>query len=147
MANFIYDSARAKFLNGDISWTRDTFRVVLLSGEYSASQSSDTALVHVKESSRIAFSGALDGKEVTAGVATANPVTVSGGPEGVPAGKTIRSLVIIRQNPGSVQDGADLIAYIDTAGGLSGGLSTQGNDVVIDWALDSSNNPKKVFKL
>lgn len=147
MANFIYDSARAKFLNGDISWTRDTFRVVLLTGEYTANQATDTSLVHIKNTSRIAFSEALTGKEVTSGVATANPVTIPGGPEGVPANRTIRSLVIIRQNPGFVESDVDLIAYLDTADGLSGGLSTQGNDVVIDWALDSNNNPKRIFKL
>ena len=58
MANFLYDNAREKFFNGDISWSRDTFKVLLLTSDYIADKSNHTNLTDIAQTSRIATSDA-----------------------------------------------------------------------------------------
>jgi hypothetical protein len=146
MANFVYDKAREKFLNGDISWTRDTFKVILLNSSYVASKDHQT-LVDVPTSSRIALSTALVNKTVTGGVASADPKVVTD----VPSGRVIKSLIIVKQNTLATDLQSELIAYIDTASGISGtnnsGLTTTGANVTINWSGSVGAVPNKIFNL
>jgi hypothetical protein len=146
MANFVYDKAREKFLNGDISWTRDTFKVILLNSSYVASKDHQT-LIDVPTGSRIALSTALVNKTVTNGVASADPKIVAD----VPSGRVIKSLIIVKQNTLATDAQSELIAYIDTASGISGtnnsGLTTTGANVTINWSGSAGAVPNKIFNL
>jgi len=146
MANFVYDKAREKFLNGDISWTRDTFKVILLNSSYVASKDHQT-LIDVPTGSRIALSTALVNKTVTNGVASADPKIVAD----VPSGRVIKSLIIVKQNTLATDAQSELIAYIDTASGISGtnnsGLTTTGANVTINWSGSVGAVPNKIFNL
>lgn len=146
MANFVYDKAREKFLNGDISWSRDTFKVVLLNSSYNASKEHQT-LADVTTDMRIAISTALTNKTIVNGTAGADPKTITN----VPANRTIKSILIIKQNTNATDLQSDLIAYIDTATGLTGqtssGLTTTGADVVINWGGGAGSTPNKIFNL
>lgn len=142
MSNFLYDNAREKFLNGDISWSRDTFKVLLLTSEYVADRSSHTNLTSVITTSRIATSSELVGKGISAGSASASNIIFTD----VSANKVIKSMVIVKQNSGDSDSESLLIAHIDTADGITGqngGLTTDGSNIEIDWA--GTNNI--IFKL
>ena len=133
MSNFLYDNAREKFLNGDISWSRDTFKVLLLTSEYVADKSSHTNLVNVVSTSRIATSSELVGKDVSSGSASASNIIFTD----VTANKVIKSMIIVKQNSGDTEADSLLIAHIDTADGITGqngGLTTDGSNIEIDWA-------------
>lgn len=133
MSNFLYDNAREKFLNGDISWSRDTFKVLLLTSEYVADKSSHTNLVNVASTSRIATSSELVGKDVSSGSASASNIIFTD----VTANKVIKSMIIVKQNSGDTEADSLLIAHIDTADGITGqngGLTTDGSNIEIDWA-------------
>jgi hypothetical protein len=140
MANFIYDKARQKFLNGEISWASDTIKVALVNSGYISNQNSHTSLNDIKNSSGVSsiigISNQLNGKTSIDGVASANSITL----EGIESGHSIKSLIIFRENQNQT---TDLIAFIDTASGIDGGLMTTGNNITISWSSDSN----KIFKL
>lgn len=153
MSNFVYDKAREKFLNGEISWGvgsgGDTFKAILLTSDYVANQATHTNLTHIPEIARIGISSALSNKNITAGVASANPASFTG----LPLNKTIRYIVIIKQNTGATEAQTDLIAYIDTATGITTGIPTTLSTATIEWVLDAQsvltppNNKRLIFKL
>ncbi|CAB4141177.1 hypothetical protein UFOVP410_16 [uncultured Caudovirales phage] len=153
MSNFVYDKAKEKFLNGELSWGTstggDVFKVMLLTKDYTPNKSTHTNLTHIPQSSRIATSGALTNKSVTSGVASANPITFTN----LSLGKVIRSILIIKQNSGATESQTDLIAYIDTATGITTGLPISISTATIEWQLDPQsvlnppNNKRLIFKL
>lgn len=153
MPNFVYDKAREKFLNGELSWGvgsgGDIFKAVLLTKDYTPNKSTHTNFTHVPTNSRIAISGALVNKGVSAGVASANPITFTN----ATLGRVIRSILIIKQSAGATDAQTDLIAYIDTAIGITTGLPISISTVTIDWELDPSsvlthpNNKRLIFRL
>jgi len=146
MANFVYDKAREKFLSGDLSWTRDTFKVILLNSSYTASKDHQT-LVDVPTGSRIATSTPLVNKSASNGVASADPKVITD----VPAGRVIKSLIIVKQNTLATDLQSELVAYIDTASGISetnnSGLTTTGANVTINWSGAAGAIPNKIFNL
>ena len=136
MANFLFDKARQKFLNGELSWANNEFKVCLLSSGYSANQIQDETLANIPELSRIAISAALTNKDSTGGVAKAATTTLSG----VSATKSIKSLVIFK-TAAQLEDSI-LVAYIDSAGGIGdNGLTATSGTVTIQW------NNGEIFKL
>jgi len=152
MSNFIYNKAREKFLNGELSWgvgtAGDTFKAVLITSDYTPSQS-HTHLSDIPSSARIGTSSDLTNKNVTSGVASANPASFTG----LTTGPSIRYIAIIKQNVGDTDATSDLIAFIDTATGITTGLPVTQSTATIEWTLDSTsqetspNNKRLIFKL
>ena len=151
MSNYIYDKAKEKFLNGDLSWgvgtAGDTFKAILLTSDYTPSKSHEF-LSSIPVASRIGISSALAGKNITNGVASANPAEFTG----LITGKSIRYIAIFKQNAGETDAQSPLIAFIDTATGITTGLPVTQSTATIEWALDSEsqlsspNNKRLVFK-
>jgi hypothetical protein len=78
MANALYDKGREGFLDGSIDWDTDDIRVILVdTADYTVNLSTHDNLDDVAGASRVATSGALTNKTVTAGVADADDVTFS----------------------------------------------------------------------
>lgn len=129
-----YDLARERFLTGQISWTADTFKALLVDSTYTYS-ASHQYLSDVPASARVATSGALTGKTATAGAADANDVTVAavGGTDAIAA-------VIVFRDTG-VESTSELICYIDEGTNIP--LSPNGGDVQIVW----DNGADKIFRL
>jgi hypothetical protein len=149
MPNFLYAKAKEKFLNGQLSWGvgtgGDTFKAMLLSEDYVFDKVNHTTLANVPTSARLGTSSALTNKNVTSGVASANPVTFTN----LPLSKSIKAILIIKQNAGATDSQTDLIAYIDTATGLTTGLPITVSTATIEWGNDTSNPPQKrlIFEL
>lgn len=142
MANFLYDKAKEKLLNGQINWLSDEFKVCLVSSAYSVNQKEHETLGEIFSTARIAISSALTQKEATSGIAKAADVTISSVPNVV-----IKALVIFKVAPSL--ENSPLVAYIDTAGGIGDtGLTPTSGTVKIEWKRASVGNTKgEIFKL
>jgi len=135
MANALYDLGRQGFLDGSISWSGDTIKAVLVdTGTYTVNLSTHEFLSDIASGARVATSGALASKTVTAGVADAADVTFT-----AVSGSSAEAIVLY-QDTGTVGT-SRLIAYIDTATGLP--VTPNGGDITV--AFDSGSN--KIFKL
>jgi hypothetical protein len=154
MSNFVYNKAKEKFLGKLLDWgvgpLGDTFKAVLLTNAYTPSVN-HTSLSDVPVAARIGTSAALIGKNLTNGVASANPASFTGLPTSV--GANIRYIVIIKQNTGDTDAQSFLIAFMDTATGITTGLPVTQSIATIEWALDSEsglaspNNRRLIFSI
>lgn len=146
MTNGLYDKAREAFLNGEIDWTDDTIKVVLVDEDagtgYTPNLSTDQYLSTISGISGavVSTSSAIANKTTSTGIADGDDITFST----VTAGDPCDSIVIYKE----VLDGetpddtaSPLIAYIDTATGLP--VTPNGGNIIIQW--DSGTN--KIFKL
>lgn len=135
--NGLYNRAREAFLNGSISWQRDTIRAVLLGPGYEPRFDADEMLTDLGVSkSERQYSEPLAAKSAFHGIADAADVTFR-----AVFLKTVSSLVLF-QDTGDEKT-SRLIAHFDTAAGLPIQMGSSGGDVVISW----SNDPVKIFKL
>lgn len=135
MANALYDHGREAFLKGEISWSSDNIKVVLVdTADYTVDINAHQYLSSVASEGRVATSGNLSGKTTTAGVADAGDVTFS-----AVTGDPCEALVIYKDTGDAAT--SPLIAYIDTATGLP--VTPNGGDISI--VFDSGSN--KVFRL
>lgn len=135
MANGLYDKARKAFLDGDLSWTGDNIKVVLVDDTYSVNLASHEFLVDIQQSSRVSTSSLLANKQSTDGVADADDVSFSL----VPNNRQVKALIIFQENLD--ESSSKLIAYIDTATGLP--FMGNGGNITLQW----DNGANKIFKL
>ena len=135
MANALFDKARQRFLEGQLTWTTDTVKAILVdTGSYTVNLSAHEYLSDVSGGARIATSGAFAGKSATGGAADANDVTFS-----AVSGASIEAIIIYVDT--GVESTSPLIAYIDTATGLP--ITPNGGDIIVTW----DNGANKIFKL
>jgi phage tail sheath gpL-like len=132
MANQLYPFGRQSFLDGDIDWTANNIKVVLVDTTYVFSTAHDF-LADVA-ADVVATSANLTGKTATNGTADADDVlftAVSGAQVG---------FLVIYQDTGNAAT-SRLIAYIDTATGLP--VTPNGGDITITW----DNGANRIFTL
>lgn len=135
MANALYDAGREAFLNGDIDWTNDNIKVVLIdTADYTVDLSTHDFLDDVAAAARVATSGNLASKTSTDGVADAADVTFTS-----VTGDESEALIIYKDT--GTESTSNLIAYIDSATGLP--VTPNGGDITVQW--DSGSN--RIFKL
>lgn len=131
----LYDGGREGFLDGSIDWDTDDIREILVdTGAYTVNLATHRTLADIPAGARIAVSGALGSKTVTAGVADAADITCTG-----VTGVSIEAVVLYKHTGA---ESARLIAYIDTA---TSGLPVTPNsgDITTQW----DNGANKIFKL
>lgn len=136
MASGLYDKGREGFLDGSIDWDTHDIRVILVdNGNYTVNLLTHANLTDIPVGARVATSGSLTSKTVTAGVADATDVTFT-----AVTGSTVESIVIYKHT--GTESTSRLIAYIDSA---SSGLpaTPNGQDITIQW----DNGTNKIFKL
>lgn len=137
MANALFDSGREYFLsqNPALDWDTDTIKLVCVDhGVDTPVPSTDTALSDISSGARIATSGALASKTVTAGVADAADVTLT-----AVSGASFESIVFYKDS--GTASTSYLILFIDTATGLP--CTPNGADITIVF----DNGANKIFKL
>lgn len=148
MANQLFDTGRQKFLNGEIDYTNDDIRIVLVDTNDHTFTFSEEFLSDITAAGLIGENGtaltndtaintdtpSLANKTSTAGVADADDVVLT-----AVSGDQAEALVIFKWT--GVSTTSPLIAYIDTATGLP--VTPNGGDITIAW--DSGAN--KIFKL
>lgn len=135
MANTLYDKARQRFLEGQMVWTTDTIKAVLVdAGAYTLSAASHEFLSDVAVGARISASVALGSKTATGGSADAGDTTFT-----AVSGTTIEAIIIYKDT--GVEATSPLIAYIDTGTGLP--ITPNGGDIIVTW----DNGTNKIFRL
>lgn len=135
MANGLYDKGREKFLDGQISWSSDNIKIVLVdAADYTVSLSSHEFLADIPSGARVATSDNLTTKSTTSGIADADNVTFT-----AVTGDPSEAIVIYKDTTNAST--SPLIAYIDTATGLP--VTPNGGDITITW----DNGTNKIFKL
>lgn len=135
MANAWYNKLIDAWVGGSgPDWASADWRVVLIDlGQYTFSQSHEF-LSDIPGGARIAVSGAMTGKTLTAGIFDADDVTIVG-----VAGLSIEALAIY-QHTGTAGT-SRLGMYIDSGTGIT--FTPNGGDVEIQWP----NTTNKVAKL
>lgn len=135
MANRMYDLGRESFLKGEISWSADNIKVVLVdSADYTPNTTTDQFLSDILLAGRVATSGNLTAKTTTNGVADAADVTLT-------AVTGDQSELIVVYQDTAVEGTSRLIALVDTATGLP--VTPNGGDIQIQWDAGAD----KIFKL
>lgn len=125
MANARYDLGRESFLKGEISWSADNIKAVLVdTATYTVNLATDQFLSDIPVGERVATSGNLSFKTTTAGTADAADVTFTS-----VSGDQIEALVLYQDT--GVEGTSRLIAYIDTATGLP--VTPNGGDISVQW--------------
>lgn len=135
MANALYDAGREGYLGGTNDWDTNTIKVVLVDeADDTIDLAVDDNLDDRAAASRVAISGALASKTITAGVADAADLTLT-----AVTGDQFESFDIYEDS--GVESTSSLIANIDTATGLP--ATPSGGDITITW----DNGASKIFKL
>jgi hypothetical protein len=133
--NALYDKGREGFLDGSINFASDNIKAVLIdTGAYTVSLSSNANLSDIPSGARISTSGNLTSKTVTAGVADAADVTFP-----LASGATVEAVVLYKDT--GTAGTSRLIVYIDTGTGLP--ITPNGGDIATAW----SNSTNRIFKL
>jgi hypothetical protein len=135
MANALFDSARAQFLQADLDLDDSIVLVCVDHADDTPVPATDDFLDDILGAARVATSGALASKTFTAGVFDAADVTLT-----TVAGDPFESIVLYDNTPGT-EATKDLIAFIDTATGLP--CTPNGGNINIVW--DAGAN--RIFKL
>jgi len=135
MANGLYDTGRSAFASGDIDWLVDNIKAVLVdTDDYAVDLATDAFLSDILVGARVATSGNLAGKTVTAGACYAAPWVFT-----AVTGDVAEALVIYKDT--GVEGTSQLVAYIDTVSGLP--VTPNGTDVTV--TPDTGAN--KIFRL
>jgi hypothetical protein len=126
MANALYGLGRESFLKGEISWSADNIKTVLVdSQEYTPNLATDQFLSDIPAGGRVATSVNLTSKTTVAGSADAADVTFSS------VTGDVSEFLVIYQDTGTAGT-SRLIAYIDTATGLP--VIPNGGDIQVQWS-------------
>ena len=135
MANALFDKARERFLNAQLSWSADTFKAVLVdTGTYTVNLAAHEFLADVGAGARIATSGPFTEKFTTGGAADAANVEFLS-----VTGASIEAIIIYKDTGSDAT--SPLVAFIDTATGLP--ITPNGGSIIVTW----DNGPNKIFKL
>lgn len=134
MANALYDSGRAKFLEGSLDWDAHNIKMVLTDHGGATPNVATHDFRDDISAGTIATSANFANKTTTAGVADMDDVTFT-----AVSGASVESSTSYRDVGTAATD--PLIAYVDTATGLP--VTPSGGDIV--FRVDSGAN--KYFKL
>lgn len=116
MANFVYDKARQRFLEGSIAWLTDTIKVQLISLTNNSGTTLHTPnsgthqfLSDVASAARISTPQTLGSKTSTNGNALGGSLVF---PAVVPVGETIEAYIVYKDTGSDAT--SPLIAFVDT---------------------------------
>jgi hypothetical protein len=125
MANSLYDLGRESFLKGEISWSGDNIKTILVdSQEYTPNLATDQFLSDIPAGGIVATSVNLTSKTTTGGSGDAADVSYTA------VTGDISEFLVIYQDTGASAT-SRLIARIDTATGLP--VTPNGGDISIQW--------------
>lgn len=135
MTNALYGKARQAFLDGDLDWSAQTIKAVLVDlADYTPQIDTHEFLSDIPAGARVATSAAFTSKTSTLGVADAADISFT-----TVVGDQAEALVIY-QDTGTVGT-SRLIAFIDTATGLP--VTPNGGNINVTW----DNGANRIFKL
>jgi hypothetical protein len=134
MANALYDKAREGFLSGQINFSSDNIKAVLVdTALYTPSLTTHQFLSDIASGARVATSANLASKTVANGVADAADITFS-----AVTGASVEAIVLYKDT--GTASTSRLICLIDSGvGGIP--ITPNGGDIATAW------NASGIFKL
>ena len=136
MSNFIYSKTKEAILNGEINFSSDNFKVLILNTNYIANQNSDQFLSQIPPSSIVYSSNNLQNITNTLGVIDGDDIFFN-----ISSNVTFSSIVMYKVK--TLDSNSRLIFYIDSSPGLPYPGSIDGSGVTIAW----SNTFNKILSL
>jgi hypothetical protein len=136
VSNFVYSKTKEAILNGQINFSSDSFKVLILNTNYTANQNSDQFLSDIPSSSIVYSSNNLQNITNTLGVIDGSDIYFN-----IAANITFSSIVMYKVE--TLSSNSRLIFYIDSSPGLPYPGSIDGSDVTIAW----SNTLNKILSL
>lgn len=122
MVNILYPKGKEKFLNGLISWSGDTIKIVLIDlADYTYSAAHEF-LSDVGSAARVSTTVALTGKTSTNGEAGCNNPTFT-----AVTGDTAEAIIVYKDT--GVESTSPLLAYVDNGGTMT--VTPNGNDITV----------------
>jgi len=127
MANAMFNSGLEALWSGSIDWSTDNIKVVMVDhGTDTPVPATDSFLSDIVVGARVATSGNLASKTITAGVVNAADITITG-----VTGATVESLVVYKDT--GVEGTSQLLVYIDSTSDSSLPFTPNGGDATISW--------------
>lgn len=134
MANAIFTKGKEKILSGQINFSTDSLKAVIVSSAYAPSLSTHEFLDSAS-ASVLGSAVTLTGKSVAGGVFNADDINI----QAVAAGATAKAVVVFKDSGDPAT--SPLLLYIDQVGGFP--AATNGGDITIQW----DNGAYKIFSL
>lgn len=135
MANAMYAKGLEAFLTGQINWSNDTIKAVLVDlNVYTPNLTTHEFLADIPAGARVSISPALTAKSATGGVADAADVTFP-----AVSGSQSEAVALFKETGNAAT--SRLICIIDTATGLP--VTPGGGDISVVW----DNGANKIFRL
>lgn len=135
MANSLYGKGKQRMLAGQISFSADTIKAVLVSADYLPSINIDEFLAAVQPYVLGGEPVTLENKSITLGAFDADDVNWSR----VAAGGTVKAVVLFKDTGEAAT--SPLLAYIDAVTGFP--VATNGADIAVQW----DSGTFKIFSL
>jgi hypothetical protein len=137
MSNFVYKKAKEAILNGQINFTTDEIKIILIdSNNYTADENSDEFVSDIDASAIVFTSSTVSNVTNSLGTIDASDLSIT-----LPANKSFDT-IIMYQNKTS-NENSRLILHIDTAEGLPFSGSSSEISLSILW----SNTSTKILSL
>lgn len=127
MANTMFNSGLEALWSGSIDWSTDNIKVVMVDhGTDTPVPATDSFLSDIALGARVATSGNLASKTITAGVVSAADITITG-----VTGATVGSLVLYKDT--GIEATSQLLVHIDTTSDSTLPFTPNGGDATISW--------------
>ena len=136
MSNFVYSKTKEAILNGEINFSSDSFKVLLLNTNYTVNQNSHQFLSDIPSSSIVYSTNNLQNVTNTLGIIDGDDIYFN-------LAANIAFSSIVMHKVGSSNSNSRLIFYIDSSPGLPYPGSIDGSDVTIAW----NNTFSKILSL
>lgn len=136
MANAMYPLSRQAWADGNLDWSGQDWRAILLDNTYAYSDLHE--FLDDVSAAQIAVSGNLTGKTNVLGVCDADDIVYPA----VPLGDTVSSIVVY-QWTGVAATSRVAIFYDTLATAELISFATDSGDIIVRW----SNGPTKMFRL
>lgn len=134
MANSLYTKGKEKILAGNIDFTNNAIKAIIVSSAYTANLTTHEFLSDV-DANRLGADATLANKTVATGRLDADDVTWSA----VTAGATAKAVILYKDT--GTPATSPLLLYIDTITGWP--LATSGGDITVQW----DNGAYRIFSL
>ncbi len=137
MSNFVYPKTKEAILNGNINFSGNQFKLLLIdSSNYTPNQSTDQFVSDIPSNARVYTTSAIANLTNNSGTIDADDVSIT-----LPSNYAFEAIVLFQQ--GTSDANSRLIMYIDTAEGLPFANTLEQTSMSIVW----SNTNTKILSI
>lgn len=137
MSNFVYPKTKEAILNGNINFSGNQFKLLLInSSNYTPNQTTDQFVSDIPSNAKVYTTSAISNLTNNSGTVDADDVSIT-----LPSNYAFEAIVLFQQ--GTSDANSRLIMYIDTAEGLPFVNTLEQTSMSIVW----SNTSTKILSI